>query len=227
VNRIVTTESRSEESIGMTYDYRMVNGKTLISFYLPKVRTYQGMQLELSFPEEAMVSQLLMDQLELQSRDILILKEKNAIRISHNVQNATSIDNSQALFKVVLGGELEEGKVRLTKDWMSSEIYMDGIARSLSLEGKGIVTPEIVVYQNEPNPWTQSTTIKFEIPKDDEVSIQVFDNSGRVVWSKKGFYSKGLNTEVIKDEEIPYSGILIYEIAYGDEIVRNKMIHLR
>jgi hypothetical protein len=39
----------------------------------------------------------------------------------------------------------------------------------------------VVLHQNAPNPFNPGTTIRFELPQDEQVSIRIFDVRGRVV----------------------------------------------
>lgn len=72
------------------------------------------------------------------------------------------------------------------------------------------------LYQNYPNPFNPETQIRFDIPKDNFVSIKVFDISGREVMTlvneslRSGTYILNFNASGIG------SGVYFYSISAGD-----------
>jgi len=214
--------------VELTYDYREMNGSTLLSFYAPELESYQGMQMELGFSEELQISQVMMHQLDLGSKDIRLMKEENKMRISHSSNEKIDISSEEPLFALKLEGMSEtREKVVLSETWMSAEVYRDNEATRISLNQTGSSLDQITLLQNEPNPWTESTVIKFELPRNGEVSLRIFDSSGKLVWSELNEYDRGMNAVTIDKSDLPHSGVMIYEIRFEGQIERNRMIHLR
>ena len=84
----------------------------------------------------------------------------------------------------------------------------------------------LIVDQNEPNPWRESTLIGFNIPVGGEVQLRIYDNTGKLIRQMKDNYGIGYNEINIGRDIIPTSGIYLYEIQYKDQIEHKRMIVL-
>lgn len=70
--------------------------------------------------------------------------------------------------------------------------------------------------QNYPNPFNPTTSISFDIPKDGNVKLTVFDNSGKLVSTLvNGFKTAGNYSVEFKAENIS-SGIYFYKLESGN-----------
>ena len=93
----------------------------------------------------------------------------------------------------------------------------------------GDIPEEIMVYQNYPNPFNPSTRISFELPQSAFVSLEVYDIMGRKVQT--------LVNETLNPRSRPYeytfnatglsSGIYIYRLKIGNEVVTKKMTYVK
>ncbi|MBN2072152.1 MAG: PKD domain-containing protein [Candidatus Krumholzibacteriota bacterium] len=83
------------------------------------------------------------------------------------------------------------------------------------------------VCQNYPNPFNPVTTIRFELPKEGYMRLDIFNVAGQRV---ANLVSRNMDAGV---HEIPWnaagqaSGVYFYRIMYGDKRVTKKMILLR
>jgi hypothetical protein len=86
--------------------------------------------------------------------------------------------------------------------------------------------------QNYPNPFNQNTRIRFIVPEDDHVSLNVYDLSGRIVSRLiddemlKGHYEIEWNTLDDNYHDLP-PGTYIGRFITGDRDERVKMIKIR
>jgi hypothetical protein len=92
-------------------------------------------------------------------------------------------------------------------------------------EISNIIPNSYVLEQNYPNPFNPYTTIKYGLPEDSKITIEVFDILGRKVavlvdkYQKAGFYEV-----IFYADELP-SGMYIYRmIANGSIIASKKML---
>jgi len=86
---------------------------------------------------------------------------------------------------------------------------------------------EFALYQNTPNPWTQSTDINFMIPTDGEVTINVRSVNGQKVKTFAAYYEAGVHSVKLTNEDLSESGVYYYEMRYDSQIIVEKMILLR
>ena len=77
--------------------------------------------------------------------------------------------------------------------------------------------------KNIPNPFSNRTTIKFELPADEQVEFKVFDLSGNLITHINKAYKKGAN-EIHFNNEQRISGILIYTLMTTTLFESKKMI---
>src|SRR5437879_13512104 len=84
---------------------------------------------------------------------------------------------------------------------------------------------EYVLFQNYPNPFNSSTIIRYAIPKQSFVVIEVYNNLGQIVrtlvdrFHEPGFYQINLDAETLP------SGAYVYELrATGEVQIRKFMI---
>jgi len=88
------------------------------------------------------------------------------------------------------------------------------------------VEKAISLFQNEPNPWSESTRISFFIPEDRNVDLSIVDANGRVVWQTNREFPSGYNSVSIKKSDLRASGVFYYQIKTGEFIASKKMLIL-
>ena len=71
---------------------------------------------------------------------------------------------------------------------------------------------DFTLFQNEPNPFSNETKIRFVLPEASEGQLTIFDETGRILKQIKGLFSKGMNhINVTDDFQLP-TGILMYRL---------------
>jgi hypothetical protein len=97
-------------------------------------------------------------------------------------------------------------------------------------DGKEIVK-NFVLHQNYPNPFNPSTTISYEIPKSGLVQLKIYDVLGKEVVSLVNkVQSAGQHTVVFNSKQTNKelsSGIYLYRLKIGNNILSRKMIMLK
>ena len=85
----------------------------------------------------------------------------------------------------------------------------------------------IVLFQNYPNPFTQSTTISFQLPERDHVQLQVFDLLGREVDTVlDGTMPAGTHLVAWEAAGRP-SGMYLYRLKTGTQVHKRQLIIFR
>ena len=82
------------------------------------------------------------------------------------------------------------------------------------------------VYQNQPNPFINSTFIGFHLPEATEATLKVYDETGRMILSQSGAFGKGYNTFLIEKSSIT-TGVLYYTVETTTDSATRKMIRTK
>ncbi len=96
---------------------------------------------------------------------------------------------------------------------------------SLRFAGKENVS-EFTLFQNEPNPFNDKTIITFNLPESGNATLKVFDVTGKVIYTNKASFGKGINTFTLTKNDIPNQGVMIYQLESGAYTATKKMIGL-
>jgi len=98
-------------------------------------------------------------------------------------------------------------------------------AVGVQLDFVASVTSTFDLFQNNPNPFKNSTTIGFTLPEASTGQLTILDVQGKEMQVIKGRYEAGYNAETIDLSELP-KGVFYYrlETAFGTKV--QKMMHL-
>ena len=83
------------------------------------------------------------------------------------------------------------------------------------------------LYQNYPNPFNPTTRIRYELPQDGIVTIEVFDILGQRVGTLINEYQKADRYEITMSSAGLASGVYIYQLRVNDFITSKKMVLVR
>ncbi|WP_114778746.1 cohesin domain-containing protein [Botryobacter ruber] len=115
--------------------------------------------------------------------------------------NSLSLENGSKIFQVrfkVIGKNGSESKVEVSSDLTNSLAYNGGLAELNVQSQHALVKVTELAYalhQNEPNPFTQgSTSIRFSIPQQEEVTISIYNSLGQEVRTYTATYAPGEHT---------------------------------
>lgn len=231
----VTGQSRSNKVFG---------------FELPQISANAGERIQIPVYANSTLSNLDGFQLELVSNDHDLIVDGivsgvlaitpahyrisgDVIRISWNGENQTKVQEGEVLFYLSAQAvnKIEPQQLALGMgDKFNSELYAGNEDYRISLlsrsSGGSEDTKSYALYQNIPNPFRGVTTIYFELPKDEEVKISLFDLSGKLIRSARLSGVKGLNYyEVNMDAD--QSGIIYYQLETTDFIATRKMVVIK
>jgi hypothetical protein len=112
--------------------------------------------------------------------------------------------------------------------------YADGATRMILFETEAITVPALLLtlFQNHPNPFNPSTTIRYYLPEQSRVTLDVFDVAGRLVvrlvemHDEQGYKTVRWDGRDGAGSEIA-SGMYFYRLVAGKEILTRKMIMLK
>ncbi|HLP95078.1 MAG TPA: T9SS type A sorting domain-containing protein, partial [Saprospiraceae bacterium] len=162
----------------------------------------------------------------------------NADNVSDNNFNllpqgamAVSIDGAQAFtvrFRAEQSGKLSEmlgisGAITRAEAY-SDEGRMNVALRFKSEGGTTVSGVGFELYQNQPNPFVNKTTIGFFLPEATEATLSIFDEAGRMVYQQKGNFPKGENAIMLDRALLNTTGVLFYQLETSTDSAIRKMV---
>ena len=150
----------------------------------------------------------------------------DAVTTSYN--NSKAISTSDKLFtltfKSVVAGQLSE-ILDLNSEITKAEAYVgsDFDVVEVNLNNTA-ATSEFALSQNEPNPFSATTVIGFQMAESTDATMTVYDVTGKVISVINGSYSKGYNEIELSKSDLGVSGVLYYQLDSGDFTATKKMI---
>jgi len=117
----------------------------------------------------------------------------------------------------------------ITSEYTRAEAYQAGNLMNVNLafDNNGTITQEeaFKLFQNQPNPFKETTMIGFNLPEAGVVNLSVYDVSGRLVYTQEGNFTKGYNQIDLDRANLP-SGILYYHVNTATDSDSKKMMLL-
>ncbi len=91
------------------------------------------------------------------------------------------------------------------------------------------VSDNVILYQNYPNPFNPVTTIKYSLPQNDFISLEIYSVLGKLVGTlDKGFRKKGVHEIILSfDNFLLSSGVYFYILRTSLKSITKKMILLK
>ena len=86
----------------------------------------------------------------------------------------------------------------------------------------------VELYQNQPNPFAESTTIGFHLPEATNAKFEIFDLAGRLCKTIEDNFSKGYNELTIRAKDLPYTqGVFYYRLQTAQGATETKKLILQ
>jgi hypothetical protein len=161
-----------------------------------------------------------------------LLSKSGKLAFSWNELASQSFNDDKVLFSIEFRAITDNmiGKtVRLTSDITKAEAYTQDLSETnviLSVRDKKNTDALFALDQNNPNPFSASTTISFTLPQAAKAKVTIMDITGKVVKTISGDYPKGRNEILINAEEINAQGVMFYELESNGLKATRKMIFL-
>ncbi len=155
------------------------------------------------------------------------------INVSVASNSPISIDANEAIFEIITNCsdcKITSNSFKLSNTGLASELYINESIETVPMEFDIRSDDEdeslFIVYQNNPNPWTNHTKIDISLPRAENVDVKVYDVNGRLVTSSTQRMNAGMNTIEFDNLKITSSGVFYYEISTSTRSERFKMIKL-
>lgn len=112
-------------------------------------------------------------------------------------EQVNGIDANQTLFTLIFKasrkGELSRSMTLMNNNFKAEAYGENTEAFDLSLkfyDNNNVSTNGFYLFQNQPNPFSQSTNISFQLPRDGEVRLKVTDVDGRILMNLSQFINQ-------------------------------------
>ncbi len=171
--------------------------------------------------------------LNIANDNVATFNKEEAMTISWNTSTEVSTEEGEVLFTVVMrantNNELSDA-IDITSTITTAEAYTS----SLEIDGVEInvrgeytnVDVQFELFQNTPNPFDGFTTIPFNLPETGNVTLNVFDITGKVIFNTRGEYTKGMNEITLDNTNMNAKGIMYYQLEFNGTVATKKMISL-
>lgn len=158
--------------------------------------------------------------------------DNGVILVSYDHAKGLDVKADETLFTMEFTAKTntDNSNIQLQSEKVKAEWYdVDGnvYALSLGFTQKGIAgTNENQLMQNEPNPFSLNTLISYELKNTSDVTITIYDMSGRKVFtSSSENVEKGIHTLQINADQLGnQTGMFYYTLDAGEFKATKKMI---
>ncbi|MEL6943506.1 MAG: T9SS type A sorting domain-containing protein, partial [Bacteroidota bacterium] len=83
------------------------------------------------------------------------------------------------------------------------------------------------LYPNQPNPFNELTSIRFELPQTERVILTIYDVTGKLISRMERAFEAGYQEWELDAIDIPSTGVLYYTIEANGERKTDKMVRIR
>ena len=96
----------------------------------------------------------------------------------------------------------------------------------IDIEAKSQTAP-MMLYQNQPNPFSEYTTIGFELTKSEQASLSIYDVNGRKIYQINDYFRKGYHEVEINHSVVKTGGLLYYTLETKDQRIGKRMLLIK
>lgn len=230
----VSTESRSAKTlafIAKDASYKM--GEVVsVQITSENFADVAGAQWTINFdPAHLSFSNITPGALKVTMDNVNTLKaSEGKLAFSWNEHKGVNAASDEVLFTIefeAITNNTISNTLSLTSDITKAEAYTHDLSViQLGLFFRNLSDNEFTLEQNNPNPFSATTSIAFTLPESGTIHLNIFDVTGKVIKSFSGDYPKGRNEIMLSAEDFNAQGVMFYELeASGMKAVR-KMIFL-
>ncbi len=200
-----------------------------VPFVLTKNLTIDGLQFALDYDAAQLRLLDLNGNIELSKDDYAL--NNGTLNLSWTNSESIAFEEEEMLinlqFQATKDGVLSQS-LTLTNHQIAPIIYStndETIPFSINWETKSSAITVFKALDNYPNPFTYQTTIPFSLPNDSQVTLQIFDNNGRIILSKQQDFVAGKQSLQI-DEQLPMAGLYFYRLETEFGVATGRMNYM-
>jgi len=123
-----------------------------------------------------------------------------------------------------VGGKVIEREIIADHSHVKDDVSVEGKDEVVLRIGRGASMDEFKLFQNVPNPFKDQTKIGFVLPERQEVTISIFDLTGKLIKEISGPFERGYHEMEILQEDLQSTGVLYYRFDSPTYSAVRKMI---
>jgi hypothetical protein len=216
-----------ENFVLKTKDIDLVAGQEYaIPFVAASSQALAGFQFTLDFDENALAYAGLEAAVLSQNNFGAAHAEQGALTVSWDNAKGTELAENERLFSLRFlaknNGKLSEA-LAINSRITPSEAYRgEVLSRNEDFEILGVAlefgaaeasSTSYLLYQNTPNPFYQTTTVRFYLPVASEASLRIYDVYGKLIRSYEGRYGEGNHAVEVDLAGLTRSSVFFCELV--------------
>jgi hypothetical protein len=225
-----------EELIFEIEDQKLKAGETYeVEINAQNFAAIRGFQMTLDY-DQSLVDVLDIERGALSNFDAanynLAFTDEGKVPMSWHTDAATSLLISEVAFRVIIkaNADIQLSEVlsigsSLTKAEAYNSTELMNVSLNFSNNGTSVFSDKFELFQNTPNPFKDATTIGFQLSEAGEVTLEIFDVTGKLIYVERGDYAKGYH-QIDLDRANLQAGILYYQVSTATDSETKKMIVL-
>ena len=157
------------------------------------------------------------------------LQNRGILTASWNDLRTTPTKSDEVLFALTFEAKTSDellSLLEINSDYTQAEAYgKDGTLLNVGLRPLKVntLTSNIVLRQNQPNPFQNHTLIDFELPQAMSVQLNIINTQGKVVQAKSGVFEAGQHQFLIEANGLQ-TGTYYYQLVTDLGVETKKMI---
>lgn len=228
--------TRSDRALRLYMDdiQTVSEGVFKIPVYSKFAVLFEGMQMELN-TNNSNIEFIGMESAALEITNDHYATSNNNLIISITQPQTKVILTDKPLFYLLLKGDANNAVVKameLSKTGLSAEYYNENLEiLPISLEWRNSETNTSIsgstLFQNKPNPFSELTTVSFEIQDNQEVEFIIYEMDGKVIYKSSKFYEKGYHEFELTRKDLNSSGVLFMQMNTGDFTDTKRLVLIK
>lgn len=152
------------------------------------------------------------------------------VTFSWNDINTIELATGETLATLVLAAKQSgsiASNVNITSDVTKAAAFgsdLETMNVDFAIENRDVDGKAFMVYQNKPNPFSELTTVTFDLPQAADVNFVIFDLTGKIVKTQTQAYTAGTHSIIIDKNDIAGSGLYYYQLEAGQYTATKKMV---
>ncbi len=227
-------EGRSNETISFSIDSKRFNSDETVEIpvFANETNDIQGFQTTVSFDATKLEFESIESGLfEINDNNFATNRvKKGYLTISWDDTKEITLNDKKPLFTLIFKANKTGNTevISFNSDITKSEAYNSSYeVFNVELDYRSGDNNEFVLLQNTPNPFSNSTIIRFNNPVESSFELNIFDLNGRLVFKTSGFAQRGMNTVDINKTNLNVSGVLYYTVSTDTNTATKKMVVLK